>query len=334
MKTFMAILATQKVLTLDYWKLASDLVPGDLVFDHHGNISKVTLVHKYRSEDCYEVMFNDYLSVAGDKHLTLPTETRIRRDLIHKYQGKRKFTAKFKYFTAEQLATMPLLNNRGRKNYSVPTTDPIKLPHQTLPVPPFLFGYWFFAHLYNDMMAPQAEYAEFVHSKFEEHGYKVSLHRKSTSGRVEFTTTPTIRSHLVPFVPTKIPNNYLWGSPEQRLELLSGIMHAKRRQYDEKTDKFTFSSRHRSVITQVQALAESLGCRTRVEHDTSINRFYLFIKTRLRLLVNQKSPPIKVHQSRRYVTQISKLPSQLCVHIETNSPQGTFLVEEGFIAVC
>ena len=32
----MAILATQKILTLDYWKRAHDLKAGDYVFDKDG----------------------------------------------------------------------------------------------------------------------------------------------------------------------------------------------------------------------------------------------------------------------------------------------------------
>ena len=65
----MAILANQKVLTLDYWKAARNLQPGDYVFDKDGKIVQIKLVQEYRAQQCYEVMFNDYLSVAGDQHL-------------------------------------------------------------------------------------------------------------------------------------------------------------------------------------------------------------------------------------------------------------------------
>jgi hypothetical protein len=43
----MAILATEKVLTLDYWKPAEKIQVGDYVFNQTGDLVKVTLVQKY-----------------------------------------------------------------------------------------------------------------------------------------------------------------------------------------------------------------------------------------------------------------------------------------------
>ena len=45
----MAILATEKVLTLDYWKRAGSLVEGDYVFDRNGKIVRVKLVQNYQA---------------------------------------------------------------------------------------------------------------------------------------------------------------------------------------------------------------------------------------------------------------------------------------------
>ena len=59
----MAILATQRVLTLDFWKLANDIVPGDYLFDRNGRPVKVTLVQKYMAQECYEVTMSDLFSL-------------------------------------------------------------------------------------------------------------------------------------------------------------------------------------------------------------------------------------------------------------------------------
>ena len=83
----MAILATKKVLTLDYWKSASKLEVGDYVFDQNGNPVRIKLVQHYFADDCYEVYFNDHLNAAGDKHLTLPLEDVVHRKKIYKYNG-------------------------------------------------------------------------------------------------------------------------------------------------------------------------------------------------------------------------------------------------------
>ena len=65
----MAILATERVLTLDYWKFAYDLVEGDVVFDRLGQPATIKLIQQYRAQSCYEVQLIDGLTVAGDEHL-------------------------------------------------------------------------------------------------------------------------------------------------------------------------------------------------------------------------------------------------------------------------
>ena len=327
----MAILATQKVLTLDYWKLANNIVPGDYLFDDHGKPVKVTLVQKYRATHCYEVTFNDYLTVAGDSHLRLPIEDKDRRNKIYRYKGKLKFRSALKPFTTEQLLEMPLKNHRNRSKYAVPTAQPLELPHQSLPVPPFLFGCWIFTRPKDGSITVPPQYEEFVHEKFRDHGYQVNV--KGVKKR-RFFTTPSIASHLMPFIPNKIPNNYLLASAEQRLELLKGIMHGKTRQYNKKRDQFRFSSQFPAHTAQVQYLAESLGCRASPSYDSQHKVYTVFFKTRLRLVSDQDSPPVRIHQARRYVTKVRPIQDQLCVHIETEGENNRFLVGEGFISVC
>ena len=84
-------------------------------------------------------------------------------------------------------------------------------------------------------------------------------------------------------------------------------------------------------MNAIQSLVESLGSKTRVELDETNNTYYLFFKTRLKLVNNQQSPPVKVHLGRRYIKNITKIEPQLCVHIETTAKDSTILVGEGFI---
>ena len=95
---------------------------------------------------------------------------------------------------------------------------------------------------------------------------------------------------------------------------------------------FRFSCGHFGTIQQIQYLVESLGHRTYIEQRPSTNDYAIRFRSRLQLIEGQKSPPLKVHQSRRYITQINPLPEQMCVYIETTAPDNTILVGEGFIA--
>lgn len=327
----MAITANTKILTLDYWKPAYKLEVGDYVFDRKGNIVQVKLAQQYQGIRCYEVMFNDYLTVEGDANLALPTENFKYRNRLVTYKGKLEFRRPLKSLTAEKLLDTPLLDHRNRKTISVPTTNPLALPHQDLPVPPFVFGFWFFARRSTGRMAAAKGTTDFVVQRFKDHGYKVVMGPLINTGEREFSVKPTVESQLIPSIPKMIPNNYLFSSPEQRQDLLSGIACSKNRRYNKKHDRFRFSSRQYDTVRRVQLLAESLGGRSSVSSDPNRNNFTVFFKIRTLIHPEQSSPKIKVHHGRRYISKISEIPTQLCVHIETTGEDNTILVGEGFI---
>lgn len=327
----MAITAQTKILTLDYWKPASQLEVGDYVFDQKGNIVRVTLVQQYQGIDCYEVTFNDHLSVTGDSKLTLPTENLKYRNRLHSYKGVNKFRRPLRPLTADQLSTTPLYDRRNRKTLSVPTANPLQLPHKDLPVPPFVFGFWFYARRSTGTMAAARNCTDYVREKFKDYGYQTQLGTILKTGERDFRCEPLISRQLVPNIPTKIPNNYLLASQEQRIELLSGIMCSRNRQYNKKDDKFRFTSKVYDQVRRIQLLAESIGCRTTMIHDTSMDNYVVWFKSKVKIHPDQSSPPLKLHYGRRYISKISTIPSQLCVHIETDGEDGTILAGEGFI---
>jgi hypothetical protein len=327
----MAITANTKILTLDYWKPAYKLEVGDYVFDRKGNIVQVKLAQQYQGIRCYEVMFNDHLTVEGDANLALPTENVKYRNRLMTYKGKLQFRRPLRSITAEQMLGMPLIGKTNRKIFSVPTTNPLALPYQDLPVPAFVFGFWFFARRSNGTMAAAKGTTDFVVQKLKDHGYKVVMGSLINTGEREFNVTPTIESQLIPNIPKIITNNYLFSSPEQRQDLLSGIVCAKSRRYNKKHDRFRFSSRQYDTVRRVQLLAESLGGRSNILSDDYKKDFTVFFKIRTVIHPEQRSPKVKVHHGRRYVSKISPIPTQLCVHIETTGEDNTILVGEGFI---
>ena len=327
----MAITANTKILTLDYWKPASQVEVGDYVFDRTGRIVKVKLAQQYHSDRCYEVTFNDYLTVSGDSKLSLPTENRKYRNRLYTFKGKRQFTRPLRPISTESLTTTPLVDYRNRKAISVPTANPLSLPHRDLPVPSFLFGFWFFARRSTGKMAAAKGTTDFVIEKFKDLGYKVTIGALINTGEREFSVFPTIESQLIPNVPKIVTNNYLLASIEQRIELLSGILCAKSRQYNKKQDTFRFSSQNYDTSRRVQMLAESIGCRTKLNHDPHKADYTVFFKSKVLLHPNQDSPPVKVHYGRRYVTDINPIQAQMCVYFETTGEDNTILVGEGFI---
>ena len=328
----MAILATQSVLTLDNWKLAKDICVGDYVFDSEGKLAKVKIAKLYESNKCYEARFNDHLTVQGDSKLRLPLEDLKYRLRSDNYKGRYKFKRPLKIKSIDELLSGPLQNDANISLYSLPTAKPLQLPHQVLPVPPFIFGFWFFNRRSRDRLIPPRGKSEFIHEKFRDSGYRVRVRALCLTTEREFDVKPSVYSHLAPFTATSIPNNYLLSAPDQRFELLQGILHSKNNLYNKSDDLFRFTSKRKLHITQIQFLAESLGCKTAMYYDICNKTYILKIKTRLPFSSDQPAPTKRIHQARRTLVEITPIKPQLCVHIETNNKNQSILVGEGFIS--
>lgn len=327
----MAILATEKVLTLDYWKPASQVEEGDYVFNQLGELVKVTLVQQYRAEKCYQVTFDDHLSISGDEKLNLPYESYKYRVRMLTYKGVHKFRRPLGNMSLDELKDRQLTGLPQTKTVSIPTAHPLKLPHQTLPVPPFVFGFWFFNRKTNGQCIFVKNFKPVIEEKFKDHGYKLKIGRIIQTGQRYFSPIPSIESQLVPNVPTKIPNNYLLASQEQRIELLQGILASRSRQYVHTKDTFRISGKNLRLLTQIQFLAESLGCRTSLRHFPSRDHYGLYFRSKIDLVPNQRPKPIKIQYGRRYPKLVEQLPAQTCVYIETNGGANHILVGEGLI---
>ena len=327
----MAITSNEKVLTLDWWKPAHKLKVGDYVFDRLGRITQIKLVQQYHVEKCYQVVFDDHLTLSGDSKLGFPIEDLKYRKRLDTYKGKFKFKRPLKRIVVSDFLILPLKSKRNRLVYSVPTAHPLQLPHQDLPVPPFIFGYWFFNRTPTKRLTLYIDKQEEIIQKFKDCGYKVILSNKQSQLKQYFSVVPSIESQLVPNIPSVVTNNYILSAPEQRIDLLSGIIEAKKAQYNPKKDVFRVTSKNLPTIVRIQSLVESLGIRTNVLQNEIINNYSLFFKSRHRLVSNQVSAPVKVHHARRYITKINTIPAQMCIHIETTSKDSTILVGEGFI---
>jgi len=327
----MSVPSNEKILTLDYWKPANEIAVGDYVFDQKGNPVRVNLVQEYLAESCYRVWLNDLMTIKCDSNTEFLVETPKYRKRTHEYRGVNEFRRPLKPVRVTELANHSLKMSRNRSAFSIPTCKPLKFPTQDLPVPPFVFGYWFIGRTKLQNLSVQEKFWDEIAEKFISCGYQIKKIRRDRQFLI-FTTTPKIEHQLIPFVPTEIPTNYLLSNEEQRTELLKGILMARPRQYNTKKDVFSLNSGSWNQIRTFQSLVESLGFKTTLKKNEYFNWYRLDFKCRRQLVSFQNSPPIKVHESRRFIKEIEQIPSQMCVHIKTNGEDGTFLVGEGFIA--
>ena len=337
----MAITANTKVPTLDYWKLARHIEVGDMLFNKEGMPVKVKLVQHYYVEECYEVTFSDYVVAEGDRHLSFLVEDREYRNKTFRYKGIKKMRRPLKLKSVLDLQEEGLLYDGTRATYSIPTTKPIALPAQMPSIPPFVMGYWVNSEKQYKHWGKKT-YRLSVWSileketveKFKEFGYKLKKDWSKFAESLRYEETPSIKKQLHPNYPTYIPENYIMGSIDERLELMQGVFYAKPKSYRPKEDMFLYASSDLKQLKQLQGVLESLGEKTSILHKNTLNYYILKFKPKYKYLPIQSEPKIKVHRNRRMIKQISQLPAQMCVHIEVDNEDPTFLVGEGFIPVC
>lgn len=331
----MAVLANEKILTLDYWKTASQLEVGDYIFNKNGKLVRIKALHKYVPEKCYEVTLSDHLTFCGDEHACALVEDQRYRLRAYLYKGVQNFRRPLKALRLGDLIDMPLIKQRPsgirESLYSIPTCKPLNLPHQDLPVPPFVFGFWFRADGKRGRHTTRTNLFSYIKEKFKEVGFNAIRPTEEIPGRIRFYMTPKVKFVFPPNIPAQIPNNYLLASIEQRIELLSGIVCAKYTQYEEKRNLFKITSASWQTIHRIQGLVESLGCKTSTIQDRFTGYYELIFKTWHKIHPDQKPITAKVNQDRRYIKKIKEIPAQMCVHIQTEEENGSFLVGEGFI---
>jgi hypothetical protein len=223
-------------------------------------------------------------------------------------------------------------SSTNRLDYSMPTCGPLEFPTQDLPVPPYLFGIWFRKTSYKGNYWVYHDNLEFFKSKLQDSGYEMILKEdRSKKDKALYSISPTVESHLIPNIPTTIPYNYLYASVEQRLDLLSGLVMGKPLQFSKDRSMIYISLTSYLEFRKVQMLAESLGCKTSFKIDPMTKVYRLKFKINYKIHPQQDEPKRKIHQARRYPNTIEEVEPRMCVHIETDSADGSYLVAEGFL---
>ena len=108
------------------------------------------------------------------------------------------------------------------------------------------------------------------------------------------------------------------------MELLQGLIDGGLVKKYKKSSLHVASDANYHLLRKVQGLVESLGIKT------TLNTPYKTKSYALKFRINGDFPSI-YGKNRRFVTKITKIPPQPCVHVDTGTQ---FLVGEGFIPVC
>ncbi len=117
------------------WTTMGDVRVGDLLLDARGCPTRVVAATGVLVDrPCFEVEFSDGTVVVADAQHQWLTETRSSRRSARTVAAVRT--------TAEIAATLRCSTADARLNHSVANADPLRLPDQDLPLPPYVLGAW------------------------------------------------------------------------------------------------------------------------------------------------------------------------------------------------
>ena len=327
----MAIVADTPIPTPKGYTLASDLKPGDYIFDPQGNPQPVLSVQGYISQDCYRATFSDGLSIEGDRHMSFMLQSfnyRIKQANWFKNQGSKyakRFRRKMEKLSAAQLHKSKIIRDHNNNSeYALTNIQPLRYPQVDLPVPPYVFGLWIGSITPAGRHWLRDKDFNNMQRKVRQHGFNLVKKKSSSGGRWEFFFRPSVResfTHAGVLIPTMIPQPYLEADVDSRWALLDGLIDAQD-VTESKQYPGLFMARDAWLpIRRKQQLVEGLGMGSRLLKSDLDTKFEL----------NFRFPNKNLAANRRFLRKIEKISAKKCVHIETKAE---FVAGEGFLAVC
>jgi hypothetical protein len=300
------------------------LRPGDLVFDQAGCAQPVRSVQQYIPSACYQVSFDDGLGLEGDSHMALPLQDKTYRDNLSRWVKNRGKKYSKPLRSKIKLLSMDELVKKEPETWSIQVCEPLQYTWKDLPVPPYVMGIWLGSLRPSGRNMVGKMDLERVRKRCRGHGFFMKV-KQFNVGRFKFEFRPSIKDTFLfagADIPTTLPFSYVESSPEQREELLEGLIDACFYVvWDNHEKKYAIYEPHYPTVRRYQALVESLGCKTML-YTPEIGPNY-----RLTFRLEDKNGRLK----RRYIQKIKKIDPKQCVHVIVDKP---FLASEGFISVC
>jgi len=317
------------VPTPDGWRLASELMAGDTVFADDGSPQRVTVAHHYIPSRCYRVTFDDGLSIEGDRHMSFVLTDRKWRlresEMLNRKNRKymRGMSRPLSRRSVHQLLEEGLLTSHNRTQYALETCGPVQYAERNLPVPPYVMALWAatLSETGNNWVAEESFHK--IRASCRALGYTLTP-RRLTNGRRMFLIGPSVRNTFL-FMglpqPVWIPGQYFRASADQRRELLRGMKEGGMITKAAGDGRQGIADRNYRHQRRVQELLESLGVKTRLIHNPTLNNYSLIFN------INVEKPQLK----RRFLKKIEQTTPIQCSHVLAERP---ILVGEGFLAVC
>lgn len=335
----------QRCVTPSGWKRIGDMQVGDQVIAHDGTPANVIGVYPQGELDLYEVTFKDGAKVVCDgSHIWTVQElsSGIFRDMTLNEMLARGLQYKH--------------DNGQRYRFSVPMGLPVELPSNSAnqPLHPYLLGY-----LLGDgtlgggrSVSIASSEGEFPWEDVLPDGVTVSVWNEPTPDRSgsyglvfgKGKQNPVIEAldalglKGVRGADKFVPTDYLWGSIEERLDILSGLLDSDGNIVT--NGGFSFSNVSRHLCEAVVHLAQSLGgvATLRESHVRENEQPCWTVRGRIHeslgapFKLSRKRDLYLIHSNAytRSIVSAERIASDEAICIKVDRDEGLFMTE-GFV---
>lgn len=305
-----------------------DLCIGNYVYGRNGKPVRITNISNTEYVDNMITFSDGSKIVCHDNHEWLVYDCQLGKERI---------------IETKNIYNTYLCNDGIRRRYLVDGNVLIEFDSKHLPIHPYVLGVWLGdgSSAKNCINIARCDYA--IAEKIELLGYKItgeSVHKDTGVLSIYFRRLykELIENKLMNN--KHIPNDYLFNSKENRLELLAGLIDTDG-YLNKKDGRVCFSNTNKIIIDSVKFLINSLGQRTTIcKYQAKVSSSgicgkkdvyqLLFLPPKDIPNVIQRKKPIYHSQSKRRsivkIEKISSVPGK-CIEVEG----GTYLAGDKMI---
>lgn len=319
------------ILTPNGFKKLKELNVGDYIFDRKGNETKISYITDTMYErDCYEIEFdNGEVITADGEHIWKISQTGNWKDREYDLTTN-ELIEHFNHFENLRKAG----NKTGRLYVNI--TEPIEFEEQDISIDPYVLGLWLGDGDSSGGRITMSkddfnEYKEIIGNNFFYlNDYSEDKRNLNTvSSKVEnlcySLNEESIKNNK------HIPDNYIFNTIENRLELIRGLMDSDG--YCSKNGRCEFYQKDESFIDSVRFILSSLGIKTRKRNKIVNGEVYYMLwftspKFNVfklpRKLERQKELKNHKQNERLYITDIRKTNSVPVRCLQVDSDEHMF----------
>ena len=347
MEPYSALIATPSG-----FRKMGDLRAGDELFGRDGNVYHVTGIFDHGVKDVYRFTFNDgAVCYAGLEHLWNVRDVNMRK----RNQGWKTMSTEDILKKGLRWNISPSRKASGRKpilRWEIPVCDPVKYPHKNYIIHPYILGALIGdGNLCNGVVClSNPDIDSDIHQKIKKllpdymrlRGDNIATCPRycicnSDGKHVNHFLAEIRRLNIdVKSEDKFIPNEYLYGDIEQRIELLRGLMDTDGSITSGRA-RMIYHSMSRKLCDNVVELVQSLGGLAHIREYDRMNEgksieYQVAIVTRFNPFSTvRKAERYKIQRGNycsRYIENIELDRKEECRCIKVDAPDELYLTDE------